>query len=420
MASTAFASPTWNRLHTQHGLNSADHAFCFRTQSGEVQGANIDRKVRLASVSKLITTLWAIDVKGPSFQYETHFTYLDGKLHITGSKDTVFSRRKLFYLVNHLNQQGISKIDTLTFDANTLVFAGAEDYVGDVLTIAPSRTAQNLKDFLHTPGWQRLLAAYREFYQQTPAAVRERFNLAPVGDLSLSVGDVRLAEAPEFDLESPEALRFTLLSSVIEDYMKFMNIVSNNFIADQTFENLGGEAAFDQYMVELLSELHPDYERQRQGFLDHEPSLKMYTGSGLNTTRNGSRVDNYSTCQVILSLMQILEEKAEDFETHISRLVAVTGSDGGTFRARLQSPILKNTVVAKTGTLFHTSALAGIVYAQQGAVPFGIFHHLTGSKATAQLIQNQMVRTLVDQNGGPAPFDYRAQFFFPVSDERSN
>lgn len=417
-ARPSLATPTWSRLHAQYGMNPQDHAFCFRASDDQILGVNQDRKVRLASVSKLLTTLWAIETKGPTFQYQTHFYFLNGALHIQGSRDTVFSRRKLFYLVNQLNQLGIDKVDSITFDSQTLVFAGAEDYIGSVLTVTPERTAQNLKDFLHTPGWQNLLQAYRQFYNETPSEIRERFDLRPLQDLQLSIGQVRPSDTAPFDLNDPQAASFSLLSSIIEDYMKVMNIVSNNYIADQTFENLGGEQAFDQFISPLITELLPDYDRQRQNFANGEASIKMYTGSGLPETVNGHRVDNFASCRIIIKLIERLEQKAQEYEGHISRLVAVTGSDAGTLRARLQSPVLKNSIVAKTGSLFHTSALAGIVYGQSGVVPFGIFHHLTGSKAQAQMIQNQMVRTLSDQYGGASPFSYSPQYFFPVSDTK--
>lgn len=417
LALNANATPTWNRLHQQHGLSTQGHAFCFQTPSGELLGANSHLKVRLASVSKLITTLWAIDRLGPRFQYQTHFYYKDGTLHIQGSQDTVFSRRKLFYLVNQLNHHGITQVERLSFDDKTLVFAGAEDYVGHVLQVTPERTAQNLKDFLHTPGWQNLLPVYRDFYRETPSSLRDKLDIRELSELSLSIGDVQLTDTPPFNLEDEGVLSFPLLSSALEDYMKFMNIVSNNFIADQTFENLGGEAGFDEYIRPFLEEHFPDYQRERTGFQSGEATLKMYTGSGLNTTRNSARVDNYATCAVMLKLIEKLDQKSEELETRLQELVAVPGSDRGTFRVRLNSPVLKNSIMAKTGSLYHTSALAGLVQTPAGRVPFGVFHQIQGSKALPKLIQDQMVRTLIDQYGGPAPFAYQTKFFFPATNE---
>ncbi len=416
LTSTAgFATPTWNRLHSQYNLSTNQHAFCFTDSNGELIGANPHLKVRIASVSKLATTLWAIDKKTPQFQYETFFYFKDGHLHIKGSRDTVFSRRKLFYLVNQLNQQGIKKIDSITFDDKTIALASAEDYVGEVLTITPTRTAANLKDFLHTKEWNVLKPVYRDFINSTPASLRDRYGLRALEELSLDIGQVSASNTAPFDVDGSGVTKFSLLSSAIEDYMKFMNIVSNNFIADQTFENLGGEAEFDKYIESFMNEHFKDYETKRTGFSSQEPSFKMFTGSGLNTNRNGTRVDNYASCAIIVKLIEVLDEKMQELDSVIQKIAAVPAADGGTFRKRLNSPVLKNSIVAKTGTLFHTSALAGLVSTQKGVQYFGIFHQLQGSKANANLIQNQMVRTLIDQGGGPKTFTYSPEYFFPVA-----
>lgn len=412
------ATPSWNRAHAQHGLSTDAHAFCFQGKNGDLIGANPHMKIRLASVSKMLTTLWVLDKQGPNFQYDNQFFFKDGHLHIKGSRDTVFSKRKLFTLVNQLNHQGIKAISKITFDENTIVFAGSEGYVGEVLNVTPARTATNLKDFLHTPAWNKLKEAYQEFYRQTPKAIIERFDIRELSELDLSVGAVEAVSEDPFELSAEGVLSFSSLSPAIQEYMKVMNIVSNNYIADQSFANLGGEEAFDQYIKDFLDQEFPEYEKTRQGFSSDEPSLKMFTGSGLNTTREGSRVDNYSTCAVIVKLMERLQEVVAEVETTLDKVAAVPGSDGGTFRKRLNSQILKNSMVAKTGTLFHTSALAGILSTKEGMIPFGIFHQLTGSKAAAVQIQNQMVRTLMDQYGGPQAFDYSARFFFPVAHEK--
>ena len=99
------------------------HGFCFTDSKGEILGHNIHRRVRLASISKLITTLWFIE-KSPEFQYKTKifFNPETKELHLKGDEDYVFSRRKMFYLVNQLSALGINEISNLTFDENVIAF----------------------------------------------------------------------------------------------------------------------------------------------------------------------------------------------------------------------------------------------------------------------------------------------------------
>lgn len=414
LSSQVLATPTWSRLHSQHGINTSSHAFCFRANSGEILGSNIHKKVRTASVSKLITTLWAMERKGPNFQYETKVYYKDGQLFIEGSRDTVFSRRKLFYLVNQLNHYGIEKIEELRFDDQTLVFANAEGYVDQVLTITKERTAQNLADFLHTPGWQRLKSSYRSIYNETPREIRDVLGLKPLDELRLSVSRVKSSQTPSFNLDQAD-ISFTLYSSVIQDYMKFMNITSNNYIADQTFSNLGGEEEFDKYIDDLVKKEFPAL---LSGGKTTRSLIKMYSGSGLSIRRDG-RQDNYATCALTIKLIERLDAIVTDLEARLQDIVAVVARDGGTFRNRLNLPVLRDSILAKTGTLYHTSALAGIVHGRNGVIPFGIFHQVQGSKARVRQIQDRMVRTLVDQYGGPARFNYTPKFFFPVSEGKA-
>lgn len=423
LQSTAvFATPQWNQLLRDYKMSPEHHAFCYASENDDVKGANAHMKVRTASVSKLITTLWAVETLGPQYQYDTKLFVKKNEesfdIHIQGSKDIVFSKRKLFHLVNQLHHAGIDKIQTITFDDQTIAYAKAEEYIGSVLKITPERTAKNLFDYLHTEGWQVLLPVYKQYVNSTPAKIRERFQIQEDPKaFRISIGEVKPVEKAPFDLNAPEVSQLSLLSPMIEEYLKFLNIVSNNFMADQAFENLGGEKAFDEYIKEFLAMNFPDYDTQMKGFATGEAPIKMFTGSGLNTTREGSRVDNYATCAVVIKLIEQLKNKMEELDSKIEYAVAVPGSDGGTFRSRLNSPRLKNTMVAKTGTLFHTSALAGMASTKSGLQFFGVFHQLQGPKGNAMIVQNNIVRQLIDGFGGEAPFDYTPLFFYPVAQD---
>lgn len=416
LSSLGQATPTWEALHQRYGLKTQNHAFCFRSNSGEILGKNINSPARLASVSKVFTALWAIETYGNKFQYDTRFYYKDGQLHIQGSKDTIFSRRKLFYLVNQLNHYGITEIDKLTFDDKTQVFANSEGYVGRLLDVTHARTAQNLYDFLTTKEWNKLLPVYQNFYAQTPRRILNKFQIKQLEELKLNIGNVAHQNKPDFNLDNSE-LKFSVFSSALEDYMKFMNITSNNFVADQTFKNLGGEKAFDRYINKVILRDFPEVTRNLKNNEGTQKLIKLYTGSGLNTKRKGARVDNFSTCSLSIGLIERFYKLSLELETKIQNMMAVVAVDQGTFRTRLRAPILENSIVAKTGTLYHTSALAGLIHAQSGLVPFGIFHQVTGSKTLVRQIQNDIVRTLVDQYGGPQRFVYSPKYFFPVSDE---
>ncbi|MCR9205819.1 MAG: D-alanyl-D-alanine carboxypeptidase, partial [Halobacteriovoraceae bacterium] len=213
-----------------------------------------------------------------------------------------------------------------------------------------------------------------------------------------------------------EGDQYLHLSPMIERYLKFMNIVSNNYIADQTFDKLGGEKGFDEYFSKIAQEMDPEHKNVRVGYSSDEGTVKMFTGSGLNTTRSGSRVDNFGNCAMITLMVERLNNILTRDQIHLSKIVAVPGSDGGTFRSRLKSPRLNKTFVAKTGTLYHTSALSGVFFGDNTNISFGIFHQLTGWKGNAKMVQNQTVSAIFDAFKISNKFDYKAQYFFPAKD----
>lgn len=399
--------PKFLSLNKEFKINPDSQAFCYRDRTGELFGHNTHKKVTIASVSKLITSLWAIEEMGADYRYPTKF-YLKGKkLHISGSLDPVYSHGKLFFLLAQLNNQGVTELEEITFDRNLRVYTKAERYLGKILTVTPARTAANLRDFWHTPEWNKLKPFYNDFARMTPQSLRDHLSLPDTWEgFKMKVGKVRVVD------ENPLGEEGLLhLSSTMERYLKFTNIVSNNYIADQIFEKLGGEEGFDRYFKKISKDF------AKSSFPNKEsngPLVKMYTGSGLDTKRDGKRVDNYSTCAMALELVDRLHDKLEDQQVPIQKVVAVPGTDLGTFRKRLRSPRLDKTFVAKTGTLYHTSALAGVLFGIKSKVTFGIFHQLTGWKGSAKMVQNKTVESLWETYAPNKKFEYNPEHFFPA------
>jgi D-alanyl-D-alanine carboxypeptidase/D-alanyl-D-alanine-endopeptidase (penicillin-binding protein 4) len=118
-------------------------------------------------------------------------------------------------------------------------------------------------------------------------------------------------------------------------------------------------------------------------------------------------------------MLRLITELKNDIEKQgktIEDVIAVPGSDGGTFRNRVFPADFKNSFVAKTGTLMHTSTLAGAMNTQDGFSFFGIFNQsrdITGSK----IVQNSMVQSIIAEMGGPKSFDYTVERFHTYNNE---
>ncbi|MEK7357919.1 MAG: D-alanyl-D-alanine carboxypeptidase, partial [Bdellovibrionota bacterium] len=102
------------------GPNSS---FCYVEENGAIQGVNPNQPVKIASVMKLLTTLWAVDKYGANHEYVTKIYYqpINGEMHIAGARDPFFDRDRIYLLLSDLNRNKISQLKRLTFDGNFLI-----------------------------------------------------------------------------------------------------------------------------------------------------------------------------------------------------------------------------------------------------------------------------------------------------------
>lgn len=403
----------WNGLMGDFNMDPQYHGFCYLDPSGELKGPNPHRRVRLASTTKLVTALMAIEKLGPDYEYTTKF-YWNGKdLHIKGDQDPVLSMRKLFFLISQLNNVGITKIENLTFDGNFKVFSKVESVAMSEFKPSIKSTKKYLKDYFTVSEWNIIAKLYKNFIKSTPKEVIDDLQIrTDISDIKLEVGNISNAE--ENPLKEKDLQTYEMVSPKIAKYLKVMNVASNNYIADQVFEKVGGKPAYHEYIQNFIKEKFGNYTAIRKEFSKGEHSTYIYTGSGLNVGNGKGRVDNYSTCAIMVNLVKELDTKLEDIQRGMQEVVAVPGVDKGTFRRRLNSPRLAKSILAKTGTLMHTSTLAGKVSAQDGNIYFGMFHQMRGWKGNAKMVQNQIVSDLVDAHGGTKKFEYKKERFFPA------
>ena len=66
---------SWNKLLINAKLPSTEQSYCYSDDLGKTQGENLNLRVRLASVSKLMTSLWAIEKLSPQYKFETKLFY---------------------------------------------------------------------------------------------------------------------------------------------------------------------------------------------------------------------------------------------------------------------------------------------------------------------------------------------------------
>lgn len=392
-SATAIASEQtdkdWSNALKEQKIPASEQAYCYTDQQGKLQGANLDLRIRLASVSKLMTSLWANEILGPNYKYETKLFIKGNNLHISGSFDPFLGNQKMFYLVSQLNDLGFTKFDKITFDKEILINPSAQKHTDQYPLITRASNARNIKMYFNTKSWSSDFKA--EYVRIAGLAKSGTFRK----EVNFEIGDAVFSETNPFEGDT-EAKMLTLSSPPLYKYLKEINVQSNNYASHTIFRQLGGEAKFQEFMA------------GRYG-LSNE-NIRFWTGSGLPVVIDGVRKDNYATCAIVTNLIAALKESADRQGREIEDIVAVPGSDGGTFRNRTFPADFTNAFVAKTGTLMHTSTLAGALSTKNGFSFYGVFNQSTdiyGSK----IVQNTMVKSMMIAMGGPKAFNYRNHGF---------
>lgn len=374
-------------LKTYKVAPTDEQSYCYTDEKGKLQGKNVDLQIRLASVSKLLTSLWAVEQKGVNYRYDTKLYIKGNNLHIQGSFDPFMSNEKMLFLVSQLNTLGYKHFDKITYDKNIQINPNAQVHTDEYPLITRESNAKNLKTYFNTASWSKV---FKDEYDRIASlAKKDRF----LKNVEFSVDTIEYSDVNPL---GSDAKVLTLTSPEMYKYLKETNVKSNNYSAHTIFRDLGGADAFEKFLADRFS-LTAD-------------QIKLYNGSGLPTTIDGKRVDNYATCAIMANLISELRASAERQQKELEDIVAVPGNDAGTFRNRLNSADLKNTFVAKTGTLMHTSTLAGAMSTQKGFSYFGVFNQTTDING-AKAVQNEMVKVLLTEMGGPKVFGYQVEGF---------
>ncbi len=390
--------------------SNTEHSFCYSDSSNnEIQGTNVDEKVRLASVSKLVTSLWAISVYGPMYRFQTIFYYDSTKksLHIEGSRDPFMGRRRMQMIISELNNRGIFELDTITFSKNFTFYPDIEESWAHSTTIAAegpiskNQITEDLMAFFNTNKWST--NAWK-FYKGNSSDAAE-WGVPMRSQISMSTKQVEFASTTP-DLKN--AIAYVSSSPPLYRYLKEMNKYSLNYPADEIFRGLGGKKHFVNFW---------------QNYLKFDINkIQMTTGSGLPYFDGDTRLDNWITCRATLEVVGALEaaiqKRSADqgVSLKLSDVILVGGVDPGTLGATYRSENIRGSVLAKTGTLNTAVTLAGLLETKKGEVYFGIFFQPPSSAYINSLrrLRDKWVVNLIRGFGGSAPESYKPRSFFSM------
>ncbi len=365
-----FAGP-WEDTLSNFDLNTNQQSHCFADQDKLISSAHPNRSQRIASLTKMATSLWALDRLGKDFRFKTNVYISENSIHIAGGSDPYFVYENIFLLISVLNSLNIHEIKTITFDHQFLL-----NWENDGRAIQ-----KELKEILNTKSWPNYLKIIHQDIIEDLEKSGLDYNLK---DLSFSVNNIFIKNSSP----SKANVKIAFHSNPLHRILKEMNIYSSNFIADEVFYYLGGETPFNHYLRTKLNLSN---------------SIYLYNGSGLGR--------NYASCSDIVQIMKNLYKVAKKQTLDPFDILAAPGIDGGTLEDRLSE--YNYSFAGKTGTLNGISTLAGMIYTESGMRYFSILNQ-TWNLNEARRFQDRWVDYLFDSSYGPLSKNYTPRAYHPL------
>jgi D-alanyl-D-alanine carboxypeptidase/D-alanyl-D-alanine-endopeptidase (penicillin-binding protein 4) len=385
------------------------HSFCVQDPAlHKIVGEKSERLVRLASVSKVFTSYWALTALGPYHQFSTTFSYdsQSKNLLIFGSRDPFFSVSSILWAIAQLNQQGITEVNDIQFNADFKLFLEFESpkerhsTIGIEGGITPARTKDGLLKAFQTDKWSSYIQhSYNKLLQQTAGLIQLPQSL------SMKARSVTFRPV----LKTIPSVNVTVLSQPLYKYLKEINIFSLNYPSDELFNLLGGPVPAKHFFAKELNFDKTD--------------LQMFSGSGLPLGKGRRRLENIGTCMAFLKVVQLLENKLQKVDKTLPEVMLVGGVDTeGTLRGVYSLESLSGAVIAKTGTTNTAITLGGKLSTQQGPAYFGLFFEVLSPafRAKARQVRDDMVEAIMEDLQGKVPVNYTKQSFLPFTIASAN
>jgi len=315
-----------------------------------------------ASLTKIATTLAALDKWGPAHQFETLVSatgpikdgVLQGDLVITGSGDPFFVWEEAIALGNALNQLGIRRVTGNLIIVGNFYMNFQED---------PGIAGQLLQQGLNASRWSpEVVAEYSRMAKGTPKPQVAIAGTAKVANLPI--------------LQQMLLVRHQSLS--LTQIIKEMNIYSNNAMAEMLATSLGGAQVVSQLAAQLAN-VPPG-------------EIQLVNGSGLG-------VENRISPRAVCALLIALERSLQPYQLSVTDLFPVSGRD---HRGTLEARHIPIGTAIKTGTLNTVSALAGVMPTRdRGQVWFAIMNW--GNDVEGFRLQQDELLKSLSQKWGTLP-----------------
>ena len=358
------------------GMDSTNHGVWVQwgdQHLGSYQGT-VPRSA--ASLTKVATSLAALEKWGVQHRFETKFwtdgqvqaDRLMGNLIVQGGGDPFFVWETAIAVGQELNALGIREVTgdvvlTGRFNMNFLPDPQdpdrfPPDYAGELLRVALDA--------------ERWTPPVEKGFETVPDQTKPRVKIA---------GEVRLL--PQVQPSSDRAtLLLTRRSLPLVELLKLMNVHSNNAMAEQLADQLGGGPTIARALAESMD------------FPANE--IQLINGSGLGVD---NKISPRAANALVLRLTHQLRYPANGAPSYtLADVFPISGINQGSIRDRK----MPTGSTVKTGTLNAVSALAGLLPTQtHNTLSFAIING--GLPRILRLNQDRLLQTLQGKWGKPTP-----------------
>jgi hypothetical protein len=378
----------FKRFISQSKIGSVtEQAYCY-LKDNKIHGYQPNKMQRIASVTKLFSTYLISETENLHRTYQTKVFIGADAIHIEGGRDPYFEEDKLLLLFEALNDLGITNLRQVSFNKDFLFYDLA---LGSYEIITPEKTRARLSAYLNpsNAGLRRSRwLSIKKFAAEEGVILQERIP-------AIISSKVIISDKNPLDGENPKV--YIHKSKPLHALLKTMNVQSKNYVAENIY--LAGSS------FRKLSSLFKE-----KGI--SESTYRIYNGSGLPVLGT-KRMDNLATCATVLEVTKLLEQSLMKQKLKLSDVIAVNGGkDLGSFRDRFTDyPETHESVLSKTGTLKHTSSLAGFLATTEN-IPFAVLNH-TSLATPARRFQDQFVARMFDFIGPAVPLQYNKISIFP-------
>lgn len=371
-----------------------------------VEGKNLDQLYPIASISKVMTTYWAVYEMGVQGRFPTRFYFQNlekGKvnLHIEGSRDPYTDQAMFQFVVGQLNRAGIREVGTLSFDEN---FKFRRDLRGRIAFSYLENDSPKPDTVLGQ--MKQMMVSLKSDYEIVRVKSQAYLKMTLPKNLQLKAQAVKFLAKAEFDSTKFHAMKL-YESAPLEKILKEMNRNSNNHAATQIFEALGGSQKFSEFI------------RDKVGLT--EKDILFFNGSGNRLDiAEGKSVYNMATCRAILKVNEALARILVPQKSSFEKVIAVAGrthkEDAKGTLDRYNSDLTEGLLVAKTGTVARAVTLAGLYRGKKEDTHFAFIYRTDyneGDWARARSGIFDKVQSLAKSVGQGDRIRYRPSAFLP-------